>query len=321
MSLISLSTDSMPAPARAESWRDFISRTIHNVSVERISTKDFAARIHARQHGGIRCASFWSKAHEVYGRKETLGDYGASGYLVSWQIEGTAEIAQDQRRLLARPGDLTIIDARRAMRVRFPKEVRRIVANLPAAAVERSLPVLQRAHSLSLAPAEPFAAILQSYLRELSIGQHTLGPTDAELLIENFCNLLNIAARGLDASMTPRALQHEAITRFIRRHAGRADLSLDDAAAQLGMSSRLIQRILQEHRGSFSSLLLAERLEAVRSRLLSSPDRISRIAYSCGFNDISNFNHAFRKRFGATPSELRSAGAAGRRVLAPTNAP
>ena len=65
MTVISLSTDVMPPSERAESWRDFISRTIHNVSVERISAKDFSARISARQHDGIRCASFWTKAHDV----------------------------------------------------------------------------------------------------------------------------------------------------------------------------------------------------------------------------------------------------------------
>ena len=35
--------------------------------------------------------------------------------------------------------------------------------------------------------------------------------------------------------------------------------------------------------------------------------RISDIAFDCGFNDLSYFNRAFRKRFGATPSELRDA--------------
>jgi len=310
MNVISLSTDSMPKAVRAESWRDFISRTIHSVSVERLSETDFAARIRARQHGDIRCASFWSRPHDVYGKKESLGTAGASGYLVSWQVEGTAEITQDDRRILARPGDLTIIDGRRPMRVRFPHDVRRIVANLPAATVEKALPVLQRTHSLPLAPAKPFDSMLQAYLTELSTGQCGLDADDAELLADNICNLLKIAARGLGVHMTPRDLQRDAITRFIRRNACRSDLSLDDVARQLKMSGRSIQKILQEYQSSFSGILLAERLEAVRAQLISSRQKISRIAYSCGFNDISNFNHAFRKQFGTTPSEFRMAGAA-----------
>jgi AraC-like DNA-binding protein len=33
--------------------------------------------------------------------------------------------------------------------------------------------------------------------------------------------------------------------------------------------------------------------------------RIADIAYAVGFNDLSNFNHAFRQHFGRTPSEVR----------------
>lgn len=307
MNVISLSTDSMPAAVRAESWRDFISRTIHSVSVERLSEMDFAAKINARQYDGIRCASFWSKPHDVLGRKESFATAGASGYLVSWQIEGIAEITQGDRRILAQPGDLTIIDGRESMRVRFNKDVRRIVANLPAATVEKALPVLQRVHSLPLSPARPYAAMFQTYLTELSMGQNMLQADDVDLLIENVCNLLKITARGQDIGMTPREFQRDAITQFIRRNATRSDLSLDDVAAQLKMSGRSIQKILQESRGSFSSILLTERLAAAGAQLISSCEKISKIAYACGFNDISNFNHAFRKHYGTTPTEYRTA--------------
>ncbi|CAM3981951.1 HTH araC/xylS-type domain-containing protein [Bordetella tumbae] len=307
MNVISLSTDSMPAAVRAESWREFISRTIHSVSVERLSDTDFAAKIDARQYDGIRCASFWSKPHDVLGKKESFANAGASGYLVSWQIEGTAEITQAGRRILARSGDLTVIDGRESMRVRFNKDVRRIVANLPAATVEKALPVLQRVRSLPLSPEQPYAAMFHTYLTELATGQHELQADDVELLIENVCNLLKITARGQNIGMTPREFQRDAIIQFIRRNATKSDLSLDDVAAQLKTSGRSIQKILQESRSSFSSVLLAERLTAARAQLICSREKISRIAYSCGFNDISNFNHAFRKQYGTTPSGFRMA--------------
>jgi AraC-like DNA-binding protein len=33
---------------------------------------------------------------------------------------------------------------------------------------------------------------------------------------------------------------------------------------------------------------------------------ISAIAYAAGFGDLSYFNRAFRRRFGATPSDIRA---------------
>ena len=34
---------------------------------------------------------------------------------------------------------------------------------------------------------------------------------------------------------------------------------------------------------------------------------IGAIAYDSGFGDLSYFNHAFRRRYGATPSDIRAA--------------
>jgi len=36
--------------------------------------------------------------------------------------------------------------------------------------------------------------------------------------------------------------------------------------------------------------------------------RISDIAYDAGFGDLSYFNRVFRRRYDATPSEIRNAG-------------
>jgi AraC-like DNA-binding protein len=33
--------------------------------------------------------------------------------------------------------------------------------------------------------------------------------------------------------------------------------------------------------------------------------KVSEIAYACGFNEISYFNQAFRRRFGASPTQFR----------------
>jgi AraC-like DNA-binding protein len=42
---------------------------------------------------------------------------------------------------------------------------------------------------------------------------------------------------------------------------------------------------------------LSDRQQAARA--------ISDLALDCGFGDMSHFNHSFRRRFGATPREVR----------------
>jgi AraC-like DNA-binding protein len=49
--------------------------------------------------------------------------------------------------------------------------------------------------------------------------------------------------------------------------------------------------------------------------LIATTKTIAEIAYSCGFNNISNFNRIFRKKKGCTPRELRESYDEGMRVF------
>jgi AraC-like DNA-binding protein len=56
--------------------------------------------------------------------------------------------------------------------------------------------------------------------------------------------------------------------------------------------------------------VLGERLARVH-QMLRSPLHLARgtsaIAYDAGFGDLSHFNRDFRRRYGATPSDVRAA--------------
>ena len=44
---------------------------------------------------------------------------------------------------------------------------------------------------------------------------------------------------------------------------------------------------------------------------------IAQLAHACGFNDISYFNRAFRRQFGATPTDVRESPAGGMEAMTP----
>lgn len=48
------------------------------------------------------------------------------------------------------------------------------------------------------------------------------------------------------------------------------------------------------------------RIDKVALLMLKTDDYISEICYGCGFNNISNFNRAFKKRMGMSPGEYRA---------------
>jgi AraC-like DNA-binding protein len=61
---------------------------------------------------------------------------------------------------------------------------------------------------------------------------------------------------------------------------------------------------------TFTEFVLEARLRRAH-RLLNNPRKISQpinaIALECGFGDLSYFNQSFRRRYGATPTEVRKA--------------
>lgn len=300
-----MTTDGLSQVDRGEAWRDIVCKMIHNVDVDSISPGNFEARISARRHADVSCAYFRSKAHRVLGAAERFSNAGGSGYLLSWQLEGHARVVQDDTEVLLKPGGVAIVDGRRSMQVTFPDDVCRIVAKLPARAVERRLPGLLRSHALAFVPTGPLASVLFSYLRELSDENSSVQGAEMDLLVENICNLLEITATRAGLShCNSKELRRQALVRYLRREAWRPNLSLDDVAGHLNVSPRLAQKILHDIGTSFTEFVLEERLQNAAQELLQTPDsRISDVAYRSGFNDISHFNRLFRRRFGTTPSD------------------
>jgi AraC-like DNA-binding protein len=79
-------------------------------------------------------------------------------------------------------------------------------------------------------------------------------------------------------------------------------------AQKLGLSARYVQDLLQETGISFTERVLELRLQKARTMLMSRQHerlKVGEIAYACGFNEISYFNQAFRRRFGAAPTQFR----------------
>ena len=95
----------------------------------------------------------------------------------------------------------------------------------------------------------------------------------------------------------------------ILKNLGSFDLSLVGLAKRHGISPRYVRALFEREGSSFSDYVRERRL-ARAFRLLTSAAHahmlVSAIAYEAGFGDVSNFNRAFRRQYGGSPSEMRS---------------
>jgi AraC-like DNA-binding protein len=105
-----------------------------------------------------------------------------------------------------------------------------------------------------------------------------------------------------------RAARLRAIKQDIARNLDQPDLSVTALAARHRCTPRFVQRLFEAEGTTFTEYVLAQRL-ARAYKMLSDPrrtaEKIATIAYDTGFGDVSYFNRAFRRRYGAMPSEIR----------------
>lgn len=82
---------------------------------------------------------------------------------------------------------------------------------------------------------------------------------------------------------------------------------LDEAARRLGLSSRSLQRRLQEAGTTFAQVVDATRRELALRHLQDRRLSLTEIAFLTGFADASAFHRAFRRWTGTTPRDHRLA--------------
>jgi AraC-like DNA-binding protein len=105
-----------------------------------------------------------------------------------------------------------------------------------------------------------------------------------------------------------RAARLHAIKEDIAQNLDQADLSVAALAVRHRCTPRCVQRLFETEDTTFTEYVLTQRL-ARAHRMLSDPrrtaEKVATVAYDAGFGDVSYFNRAFRRRYGAMPSEIR----------------
>lgn len=84
------------------------------------------------------------------------------------------------------------------------------------------------------------------------------------------------------------------------------ELRLEQLADLIGMTPTAFSRYFKLRTGkNLSDYIIDIRLGMVARCLVDTTDSISEICWTCGFNNLSNFNRLFLKRKGCNPTEFR----------------
>jgi AraC-like DNA-binding protein len=205
---------------------------------------------------------------------------------------------ENVRQTLDHPGDVRFIG------LRLPRaELAPLVVNIDDAAL-RIIPRTTGALRL-----------LMSYICAAAADEDALAAPELQRLFVTHVHDLAALALGAtrDAAVVAegrgiRAARLRAIKSDVAANLCTGELTVTGIAARHHVTPRYIHKLFECEGITFSKFVLAQRL-AQAYRTLTNPRladrRISSLAYEAGFGDLSYFNRAFRRRYHATPSEIR----------------
>jgi AraC-like DNA-binding protein len=110
-------------------------------------------------------------------------------------------------------------------------------------------------------------------------------------------------SRGVPAARL-RAIKADVVKNLTDRQ-----LSIDTVAQRHGITPRYVSMLFDGDATTFSEFVLVQRLNRAHRMLTDlrfSHRTISSVAFDVGFGDLSYFNRAFRRLYGATPSDVRA---------------
>jgi AraC-like DNA-binding protein len=308
-----ISTDELPARDRFAIWREIYGRGIFNVEIEPIGETPFHARVDFLLLPDVGIAA-GSRSPASYKVTRELAAREPDAVVIGILRSGIASATQYGKELIDGVGSACLLFCGEPSSSSLHTEGAFITLALSRSAIASRVPNLPALAGTGIASTNPALNLLRRYVEVIEAGAQF---EDAEIARAVSTHVLDLAALALGARGDAadharlrgvRAARFAAIKSDILAGLGTQSLSPDQIAAQHGVSSRYVRKLFEQQGLSFSGFVLGERLARARWMLADrrfSHLTIAQVAHDCGFGDISYFNRAFRRHFGATPSDIR----------------
>jgi AraC-like DNA-binding protein len=260
---------------------------------------------------GLLSGTVQGVRHEHARRDSGDGDDDFSFHI---NISGGSQVAGPRGETMLRDGDAMLLRYSVSRIISRPEPVDHRVIRLPRAALSPLVRNIDDAVLLTIPCGTGMLRLLKGYVDAVFSDPALAMPDMRRLVVTHLCDLVAVTlgatrdAAAIAEGRGVRAARLRAIKRDIEKHLARCDLSPGRVAQRQQVSDSYIRKLFRSEGTSFSQYVLTRRL--VRARRMLTDRRwagigIASIAYDAGFGDLSYFNRAFKRCYGATPSEVR----------------
>ncbi|WP_437881199.1 transcriptional regulator FeaR [Pseudomonas sp. LRF_L74] len=252
---------------------------------------------------GARITSNCSHVHRS--QRDIQGDDQDFFYLVL-QLNGEALSCQSGMQTRLHAGDLVLLDVAQPSDFYFQGLSDQVSVILPRCELLQRLQT-QRLRLNQRIDAGTSIGALSAMLVNRLVTDTTLAKVESIAVMDAVLALLKpvLAAHGNDKQETPPPVILVKAKAIIERHLADENLCPEQIASEAGTSVRSLHRLFAQFDMSVGRYILERRLQRCADSIQRSDLKISHIAVSWGFKDLSHFSRAFKQRFDRSPSEYR----------------
>jgi len=309
------STETLAPRDRFPAFCEEVVRRYTRIDITTNDRAGFRATIEFQRAGAIGIGCLSTTQMNTARTRDLLRD-GNDSLIVAMVKRGEAYQTRRGNALWLAPGDAIICDCAYPGELNFTTETAFWDLRIPRAKLAPLLPNFASFAGALLDQDGVARRLLFSYLAgTFSVDLFGGGPA-VDLVEDHIIGLVSLALGAGSGSQEfaerhgVPAVRRAAVLHEIEIAMSDPNLTSVAVAARLGITPRYLRMLLEETGRSFSQHLLDQRLNRAFG-LLRNPAqrrrRIADIAFACGFGDLSYFNRAFRRRHGATPSDVREA--------------
>lgn len=306
------STDALPERDRVAVWREVFGRHIVKAQFEAIPDVPFLHTATLRSLPGLSLILSKTEGFRAGRTRQTIAD-GNDDIILTINTEGNAYATQLGHEVSIMPYEGLFHSTADMCAIAYPTRARFVAFRIPRKTITPMVSDLSAILSRRMPQTEALR-LLAYYATALD--DHAL---TSPLLREAFAtHIVDLVALAIDTNSGVaevargrglRAARLKTIKDDILKHSADERLSVTGVAKRHRVTPRYVQLLFESDGGTFSEYVLEQRL-ARACRMLTEANfsdwTIGAIAFEAGFSNLSYFNRTFRRRYDATPSDMRA---------------
>ncbi|WP_405770820.1 helix-turn-helix domain-containing protein [Streptomyces sp. NBC_00080] len=303
------------AAGRFDYWHALIGRSFVPLEALPHDVPDFSASLCSALVGPVQVSVVEADPHAVAHTRRHITSDLPDMIKVSLQLTGQCALAQKDRQVFLRPGELALYDTRFPYTLDFERPYRMLVLMFPLPMLRLPDREVERLTATPIPSRTGLGPVVMPFLKGLAEQVNELEAVAPPRLADTVVDLVG----ALVTPSTERAREvpygdGEPLTRrilsYMEQRLADPRLGPDQIAAAHHISRRYLYKLLADRGHTVSGWIREQRLEHCH-RDLTDPALdtlpVSAVGGRWGFPDPAGFSHAFKAAYGMSPSQARAA--------------